>query len=137
MNLPAGHETQVAEAVAAVAVLYVPAPQTTQSPSSSWLVALVAASARYVPAGHDTQVLEAVAAVYVPAPQIKQSATSSCKDANDAASLRYLPVSQDVQVDKAVALYLPNEHTEQAYEKSDPETAPPTPSSEPFVADDV
>ena len=36
-----------------------------KSTSASWLVAVVAASARYVPAGHATHVLDAVAAVAV------------------------------------------------------------------------
>ena len=43
----------------------VPERQSKQSESASWLVALVAASVRYVPAGHETQVADAVAAVAV------------------------------------------------------------------------
>ncbi len=89
------------------AFAYDPAPQIAQSERASWLAAVIAASARNVPAGQATQVLDVVAAVavlYVPAPQTKQSASSSCKDADNAASLRYLPASQDVQADKNVVL---------------------------------
>ena len=131
-------------AVAAISALYLPAAQIPQSVSASWAVAALAASVRYVPAGQSeheltagsglylpapqtTHVLAAVApvvALYFPASQTTQSAISSCKDANDAASTRYLPASQDVQADKEVVLYLPAEHTEQVYEKGDPETVP-------------
>ena len=57
--------------IAAVATLYVPAPQTKQSASASWLLALVAASARYDPAGHVEQ-LDASARAYEPALQAVQ-----------------------------------------------------------------
>ncbi len=56
--LPASQEVQVLNAVAANAVLYVPAPQIKQSASSSCFETDVAASVRYVPAGQEVQVLE-------------------------------------------------------------------------------
>ncbi len=50
--VPAGHEMQVADAVAAV---YVPAPQIMQSAASSCKDADDAASLRYLPASQDVQ----------------------------------------------------------------------------------
>ena len=84
----------------------VPERQRTQSASASWLVALVATSVRYVPAGHEVQVLEddaAVAVLYVPAPQTKQSTSASWLAALVSESVRYVPAGHEAQVADAVA----------------------------------
>ena len=100
LYFPAPHTMQ--PKVFAAVSPYVPAPQITQSASASWLVAVVAASVRYVPEGQETQVLDAVAALYVPAPHITQSASASCLVAVVAESERYVPAGQSTHDDEPV-----------------------------------
>jgi hypothetical protein len=108
----------VFDVVAEVAVLNVPALQITQSVSSSWLVAVVAASARYVPAGHATQALDAIAVLYCPAPQTTQSAASSWCTSAVPASERYEPGRHDTHEWRAPgdAEYVPAGQTKQLLE---------------------
>ena len=62
--------------LAAVAALYLPEAQTTQSAAASWAEATAPLSSMYVPATHDAQ-LPAPAELYFPASQTRQSIDES------------------------------------------------------------